>query len=114
MSHTPTPYRKGLCDGAIVAEKPENPIDARGGDELMRAYGGYVIAESCTPSDAAFIVEACNAHERLKAVLDAGKKVCEDAAPLNPDCPHEGVGIPLETFDALYKALALCEEGGKG
>lgn len=113
MSHTPTPWRVGINDGAIVADKPESPIDARGGEELMKAYGGYVVCESCTPEDARFIVEACNAHERL---LEAANQALEaldiHPAKTNGFAPRQSK-IRAAAKRKLRDAIALCEEGGK-
>ena len=53
MSHTPTPYRKGTDYGGIVADTPSENVDKRRIDEgHLKAYGGYLVAESCSPEDA--------------------------------------------------------------
>ena len=54
--HTPTPYKviggEGTC--RIVATLYDNPYD---------------VAINITPEDAAFIVRACNAHDKLVEAL---------------------------------------------
>lgn len=104
MSHTPTPWK---IDSAVPGA-PEIVTDKGRRIAVVLFHG----ASEDTYPNAAFIVEACNAHERLKRERDALRTQVEsvvahtEAAPTNP--------LPIHVFQACLKALALCEEGGKG
>ena len=67
MAYTKPPYRIGKCGGSIVADFP---IDEgiRGTDDVGY-YGGFLIAESVTPSNIEFIVTACNFYYGLMKAM---------------------------------------------
>lgn len=74
--HTPTPYRLGNSKphasmATVVSDSAEGleKIGGAGGPDAVEYYGGNMIAESVAPENAAFIVKACNSHERLIAFL---------------------------------------------
>lgn len=91
MSHTPTPWK--LKQSSAIAYR-------------IKWEGHGVVGDFLGHEDnAAFIVEACNAHERLKlqraVLLKAAQKW------IGVECSNE------EGYDALCKAIALCEEGAE-
>lgn len=86
---TPTPYRVGR-PGTVVADSAEGiTINGGTGPENVKHYGGNLIAESVSPENAAFIVEACNAYDgHIGQVLIAlltmqGCTICQEMLPCN-------------------------------
>lgn len=67
-SPTARPWRIGR-PGAVVADEPvlEGPC----GSDDRGYYGGYLVCESITPSNAALVVQAVNAHDNLMTLLRA-------------------------------------------
>lgn len=67
--HTPLPWRESdKASDAIVAD---HPTDGPFGNKYEAEYGGYLIAESVTPSNRRFICTAANHHDTLVAALSA-------------------------------------------
>lgn len=62
---TPVPWRVGNW-GSVVADAavPEMP-----GSDSTDYYGGHLVCESVTPSNAEFIVRACNLHQPMLDLL---------------------------------------------
>lgn len=54
MAHTPGPWRVGRR-GSVVADSPVPQIS---GSDAVEYYGGHLIAESITPSNAALVAAA--------------------------------------------------------
>jgi len=111
MSHTPTPWRIGK-NGGVVSDSAEGlVINGAFGKEAVEYYGGNLICESVTRANAEFIVEACNAHERLKrerdALLEASIKILKE---IDEFVQWHEPGYPPENTEGLKEALALCEE----
>lgn len=63
--HTPLPWRVGKT-GSVVADAPVPGL--RGSDDTDY-YGGHLICESVTPSNAEFIVRACNSYQPMLDLL---------------------------------------------
>jgi hypothetical protein len=53
--HTPGPWRIGKQGGSVVAD---TPVPEMGGSDSLDYYGGHLIAESITPSNAKLIAAA--------------------------------------------------------
>lgn len=66
LQPTPTPYRVGKNGTSIVSDFAEG-ITIRGGTgaDAIEAYGGNLIAESLSPGNAQFLVEAANFYARV-------------------------------------------------
>jgi hypothetical protein len=115
MSRTPTPWQvkqidDELADGFVVAETGEKDYP------VAVCHTGDMDDDA---ANAAFIVEACNAHERLKkerdALRDAAKEMGKYAVDIRMDWSDFDGRELLSEFHRLFdKALALCKEGGKG
>lgn len=68
MSHTPGPWKYNGRD-AIVSETPVEGLS--NSDDAYRYYGGHIVCESVTRTNAEFIVRACNSHDDLVAACEA-------------------------------------------
>lgn len=64
--YTPTPWLPSKRADAIVVNEMHDLYQL---PETVKHYGGYVVAESLTDIDRAFVLRACNAHEQLVAAL---------------------------------------------
>lgn len=63
--HTAVPYRIGK-NGAIVSD---DPVVGMSGSDDIGYYGGHMVAESVTRTNAVFIVKACNCfYDMLEAL----------------------------------------------
>jgi len=73
MKHTPTPWRIGNHGGEIVADSSERIfINGAIEKDSVEYYGGFLVAESISQPNAAFIVLAVNMHDEL---VEAVKRV---------------------------------------
>lgn len=96
--HTPTPWTLEP-EGEVWGRKtPENDWQ--------------MLAETDKDTDAAFIVEACNAHERLKRERDVLKEVANAVTVAYRVDAIKGK-LAKPTFDMAEAAIALCEGEGK-
>lgn len=68
MSHTPGPWRLGKCGGSVVADVPIQ--DGICGSDCVEYYGGHLIAESVTPSNAKLIAAAPDLLALLQELID--------------------------------------------
>lgn len=68
MSHTPGPWRVGKC-GAVVCDGPIEK--APGGADHIEYYGGWLVCESITPSNARLVAAAPEMLEALKVAHEA-------------------------------------------
>ena len=101
MSHTPTPWETG--DNEVEVYQAAIIFDKDGiGLANCEQYEIHRSREECE-ANAAFIIEACNAYERLKKERDALLKAATYAC---------GKG-ELDADAELRKAIAFCKKGGK-
>ncbi len=109
--HSPTPWRLGKNDGAVVCDDETlGPSDP----ESREHYGGRVVCESAMPGNAAFIALACNAHDELIAACEAARELYDllalsplaAAAKYGPDYEPPGREGCLAVRDRLEAALA--------
>jgi len=69
MDHNPAPWRVGK-HGSVVCDTPVPDID---GSDATEYYGGHLIAESITPSNARRIVACANFCEGVPTeILEKG------------------------------------------
>lgn len=68
---TPGPWRVGR-DGSVVADTPVG-IRAAGGAEDVEYYGGYLVCETVSPSNARLIAQAPLLFELLQDLRTAGR-----------------------------------------
>lgn len=63
--HTKPPFRVGKNGLSVVADD-DTGLTQNGstGPDAVKYYGGNLIAESCTPGNAQFLVDACNFYWR--------------------------------------------------
>ena len=61
--HTPGPWRVGKSGGSVVADQP---ITGMAGSDHVDYYGGHLVAESITPSNARLIAAAPELLEALQ------------------------------------------------
>jgi hypothetical protein len=68
---TPGPWRRGKAGGCVVSDSNEN-LTVRGAYEsgCIEYYGGYLIGESMTPSNAALISAAPDMYRMLKVISE--------------------------------------------
>ncbi len=93
MTHSPTPWRPGKNDGAVVCDDENlGPHNLDG----LKHYGGRVVCESAMPRNAEFIVLACNAHSDLLAA-------CKAAVPMLD--PNETTAPILRELDEITQTL---------
>lgn len=110
MNHTPTPWKYEAYDSAYQTKQARLIHVEDDGYELQFARGLDV-------DDAAFIVEACNAHEGLKKemddLLEKRAMLVDFVAILR--CERDALLGALWSIPYAYhttkasKALALCE-----
>jgi hypothetical protein len=78
MSHTPGPWRVGR-NGAVVADVP---IPEMQGSDEVEYYGGHLVAESITPSNAQLIAAAPDLLQACRDTMDywesTGFAECEE------------------------------------
>lgn len=67
MSHTPGPWRRGKQGGSVVADVP---VPQMGGSDAVEYYGGHLVAESITPSNAKLIAAAPDLLALLQELID--------------------------------------------
>ncbi len=68
MNHTPTPWRVGR-HGCIVSDNPDPQLHPSASD-AKEYYGGVsLICETVCPTNAAFIVKACNGYDEIHEAL---------------------------------------------
>lgn len=101
-AHTPTPWR------THNSGQPDNVTMIKGADNTIVAdVFGY------DTSDAAFIVEACNAHDSLKAEAALASSLlaqCESLKAQNAE-----LVLMLQTSaDALERAITMATAGAAG
>lgn len=103
VKHTPTPWEK----------EAHRPKVRNLRDELIADCGNFHIGSlEKRNANAAFIVEACNAHGRLKRERDALKEVANAVTVAYRVGAISGK-LAKSTFELAEATLALCEEGGK-
>lgn len=102
MSHTPTPYRYEVYDFGLVKRA-----------RLIEKETGDVFADGIFVDDAAYIVEACNAYEKLKKERDDLLTVAYRAERKISECSDDLLADDWKDIrDHAREAIALCE-GGK-
>ena len=67
MSYTPGPWRIGKWGGSVVADAPAPGV---GGSDDVEHYGGHLVAESITPSNAKLIAAAPELLALLIELID--------------------------------------------
>lgn len=67
MSYTPGPWRRGKQGGSVVADVP---VPEMGGSDAVEYYGGHLVAESITPSNAKLIAAAPDMLALLAELID--------------------------------------------
>lgn len=75
--HSKTPWRMGSARyGAIVADEVVNNLGSNT-EESVKAYGGYMVAESVSKANAEHIINCVNSHDALLDRIDALEKEIE-------------------------------------
>lgn len=119
MSHTPTPYitvtsneKCPLPTGIPIAIHRKNEPWKKEGAicEIVAQGRDGKYSRELTEATAAFIVEACNAYERLKKERDALLGAAKRAGEYWPDGRDRD---EINAQIALDKASALCEGGAE-
>lgn len=109
MSHTPTPWK---VDGTVPGA-PEIVVDS---DEISPRRIAVVLFHGASKDvypNAAFIVEACNAYEKLKKERDDLLTVAYRAERKISECSDDLLADDWKDIrDHAREAIALCE-GGK-
>ena len=126
MSHTPTPYitvtsneKCPLPTGIPIAiHRKDEPWKKEGAICEMVAQGrDGKYSRELTEATAAFIVEACNAYERLKKERGAGLDICNRlmgyfkygtcVTPSTRWCDR------ITAKEMVERVIALCERGAE-
>lgn len=106
--HTPTPWLPSQVTDAIIVNN--NPGWGQS-QEAFRHYGGYVVAESLTEEDRAFVLRACNSHEQLVALTLRAQAILAAYLPPDGSSDHETLNKLLELFDGPESRAALAAAG---
>lgn len=100
--HTPGPWRVG--EGSYVVA--DHPVPEIRGSEEVEHYGGHLICESVSPSNARLIAAAPDLLEALKAILEADEEA---------EAEFQKMGIPPEEEHPITIAAraAIAKATGK-
>jgi hypothetical protein len=100
VSHTPGPWRIGKQGGSVVADIP---IPEIGGSDCIEYYGGHLVAESITPSNAKLIAAAPDMLEALQFIVEQTSEPANAGHTLG--AYQLGAGIDMAR-KAIAKAVA--------
>ena len=106
MSHTPGPWKDGEMGASIVSDSPEGYVWDEGS---VRAYGGFLIAESIAPCNKPLIKAAPDllaVAKRAAAVMNLYGNITN--WPM--EMPHEYADV----INDLRAAIARAEVAAEG
>jgi hypothetical protein len=101
--HTPTPWHESKIADAIIV----NVNPGWGQSRIsMEHYGGYVVAESLTEEDRAFVLRACNSCDQLVAALREAKQALASCYNVTdwPANGHSSQDAAIATIEAALAA----------
>lgn len=115
MGHTKPPFRVGGNGNCVIADDDTGlNINGTIGEDAVRRYGGNLIAETVTPGNAQFIVDACNHYWRVieetrAEILRVNPRPKQEPERRLP--PTDAANALINRFDNGDRFVSVPEDG---